>query len=354
MSLKQWLYQSSVANRRLAPRRPANQLIASYRTPSGIHQASIRDISATGLFLLADEPWQPGTSVAFTLHRFRVASADPQDQSVSMSAHVIRASGDGVACAFDLPSGVEPVLWTHLVEAASCDVALGDVVGLFKMARAFTFLARICSADAVGVRQTLRFQLTGQRLWKGIDIALQAENLVLSDPGEHIVRCDGGIVMRILQEGSWTEEQILSQCWASLLATACRSNSVSDSRKLVDLFAQLTLVHYRILSTASASAAKYLTPSGSVAARPYTAYTTEIMQFSETRDLLRMGRSLEHLADLGLLEERFNTSIFAPVDAIRMTPTPLGLLLHARCNGCAGSLQTFYPMTQTLPIAAAS
>ena len=77
------------------------------------------------------------------------------------------------------------------------------------------------------------------------------------------------------------------------------------------------------------------------------------MRFSDTRDLLRMGRTLEHLSELGLLEERFKTSMFVPVDSINITPTLRGLLLYARCIGHSGTITSLFSLTPTVEIAAA-
>lgn len=353
MSLKKWVYQSSLANRRLAPRRIVSGLTACFRTESGLRPCAIRDVSATGLFLLAPEVGQPGSAVALTLQRAGASFAD-LDQCVPMEARVVRCEDDGVALAFDLPCCAPPALWMHLLETAASHVPGDDLIRCFQMSRAFAFLAQICPSHASQIRRHIRTHLTGQRLWNAVRIALKAERLVALHVDAEIVSCDAGLVMPVIEEGSWTEEKMMSDCWASLLATACLPESADTSpRELIALFAQLTPAHYRILSTACAGANKYLTRKREVIVRQYTADASEVMRISDTRDLLRMGRALEHLSELGLLQERFKTSMFAPIQAIDMTPTQLGLLLYARCVGHTGPLDTLFDLRPTLEIVAA-
>jgi hypothetical protein len=77
------------------------------------------------------------------------------------------------------------------------------------------------------------------------------------------------------------------------------------------------------------------------------------MHFSDTRDLLRVARSLQHLYELGLIEERVKSSMLLPVEGVGMTPTNLGLQLFALCNGHCGPLESFYGVKRAAELTSA-
>jgi hypothetical protein len=310
MTLRQWLNHSFLTKRRTATRRPAGGFAADHWAGATLKHDVIRDISATGVYLLT---------------------------------RAVRCGEDGVGLAFDIPEGVEPRLWINLVETAPTESSPDDIVGPFKMAKALAFLSRISRPSGSAVRQEIRTKLNGQRLWNAIEIALQAESLLASCPeGNQLHGCPSTVI-RILHDGSWADDDSIQQCWAGLLATACKADDDDESnRAYIDIFSQLSPTHIRLVTAACTKATKFVTESGIVAARQLTCSTGEIMKLFGTRDLLRMGRALEHLSGLGLLEERFKTSLFIPVDGINITPTCLGLQLYACCNGHRGEPQTFY------------
>jgi Flp pilus assembly protein TadG len=67
----------------------------------------IRDISSTGLFLLTEQRWYPGTLVMLSLQRVGVANTDP-DRSIMVNAKVIRLGTDGVGLELIMPEKPAP------------------------------------------------------------------------------------------------------------------------------------------------------------------------------------------------------------------------------------------------------
>ena len=262
MSLKHWLHRSFSIKRRMGTRRLAGGFAAAYWTGSALHHGVIRDISATGIYLLTMERWRPGTPIELTLHRAGLQDETTQRQ-ITMQARAVRCGEDGVGLAFDIPSGVDPRLWVNLVENATGESTQGDIVGPFKMARALAFLSRISADSGNAVRQTIRASLSGSRLWNAIEIALQAESFLASCPDSEQLHGCPPILLRILQNGSWADEDSMRRCWAGLLARSCTVDRDDDSnRNFVDLFSQLTYTHLRIVAAACNQATKFLTESG--------------------------------------------------------------------------------------------
>src|ERR1700761_5361735 len=144
MPLKKWILQNPLLNRRKAIRRDIGGYAAGYWAGSDLRQDAIRDISATGVYLLTRERWQPGTPVVLILHRTGLQTTDYATESINMPARAVRCCKDGIGFAFDIPSEVDPRLWINLVERARHESTSDDVVAPFKTAKALAFLSRVC------------------------------------------------------------------------------------------------------------------------------------------------------------------------------------------------------------------
>jgi hypothetical protein len=100
--LKNLLEQAFSKNRRRAERLPAPELAAFYWTNASPAQHSIRDISISGLYLMTDERWYPGTLVMMTLQK-KEDGPDGPAQSISVQSRAVRWGTDGVGLEFILP-----------------------------------------------------------------------------------------------------------------------------------------------------------------------------------------------------------------------------------------------------------
>jgi hypothetical protein len=109
--VSRWLELLSSRERRRAKRQESPNLVAHYWDGAAPAAHDIRDISLTGLYLLTDQRWYPGTVVTMSLQKTDVADTDP-DRSIMVNAKVVRLGADGVGLALVLPekhasSGVE-------------------------------------------------------------------------------------------------------------------------------------------------------------------------------------------------------------------------------------------------------
>jgi hypothetical protein len=342
MSLKNWIARAAVGNRRIAARRPGEGFAARHWAGEAVAVDSIRDISATGIFLITEKRLNPGTPVTLTLDHAAVMGGSAGDQ-VTLQARVVRCEEDGVGLSFDVPSNLDTRTWVTLVETAPRESGHDPVLGPLKTAKAMAFFHRICAPDGLAVWTYLRNALGGHRFWNAIEIGLQAEGFVgvasLSDE----LHASPEFVMRLLHDGSWADDQEMQQSWAGLLAASCSTEQDDESsRPFLEIFSQLTPAHARLLNATCMRATKYVTESGMVSAQHLVCTAEETMKLSGTRDLLTMVRALQHLSELGLLEERFRTSMFVPVEGFNVTPTSLGLALFARCKRFRGEPRVFY------------
>ena len=100
-SLKTWLQNWLSSDRRRAHRQPLPGLVAYYWTGSTPRAYQITDISSSGLYLLTEERWFPGTMVLMTLQRTDSAGKNIDDY-VAVQSRVIRWGSDGLGLAFIL------------------------------------------------------------------------------------------------------------------------------------------------------------------------------------------------------------------------------------------------------------
>ena len=96
---KRWIKGSLSRERRKAERHEAPGVVAHYWDGAAPVAHSIRDISSTGVYLLTEQRWYPGTLVMLTLQR-RNSFDDEAGRSITVQSKVIRSGPDGVGLAF--------------------------------------------------------------------------------------------------------------------------------------------------------------------------------------------------------------------------------------------------------------
>jgi hypothetical protein len=98
-SFKQLLAQIMKKERRRAERRPSPELAAHYWNGGSPAEHGVRDISSTGLFLLTEERWYPGTLVVMTLQKKDTAGEGSQ-RSIAVQSKAVRWGSDGIGLEF--------------------------------------------------------------------------------------------------------------------------------------------------------------------------------------------------------------------------------------------------------------
>jgi hypothetical protein len=86
---------------RKAPRMPAPGLAAYYWNGSAPEPRGVRDISSTGLYVITEERWYPGTLVLMTLQRNDM-DEEVAERSIRVQSRAVRWGPDGVGLQFIL------------------------------------------------------------------------------------------------------------------------------------------------------------------------------------------------------------------------------------------------------------
>jgi len=99
---KNWLERWWSPDPRKAPRDSAPGLAAYYWNGAAPKGHTIRDISPTGMFVVTEERWYPGTLVLMTLQKTE-GGESIAERSISVMSRAVRWGNDGVGLQFVLP-----------------------------------------------------------------------------------------------------------------------------------------------------------------------------------------------------------------------------------------------------------
>jgi hypothetical protein len=340
---KGWLESFLEPEAERAQRRTVEQFAAYRWNGSGLVQEVVRDISPTGVYVVTEERWHPGTLVTLTLQREGPLEKN-SERRLEVRAKVARRGKDGMGLAFVLPKNdAASSQWESLRTSLIDEVKPEDMLSLVRLSEAVSMLSQICPSGAEEIGQLLRGRLSNHKVASAIEITLKAQSLLAAGPGTEGLRAQTRLVVRILEDGSCTEEGWLKHFWGGLLATSCTTDGIGElSSVLVELFSQLTTYPVRILVVVCTRATKFEAESGLVFAKPLGCKMEELMQTTGSRGP-QIERDLRRLSELGLIERKdAGSPALLKSDEVFITPTCLGLQLFAHCNGQRGSLREFY------------
>ena len=95
------------ADARKSARLPVAGLVAHFFTGGAPVAHEIRDVSATGLYVVTTERWYPGTIIRMTLSKPDVGQS-PAERSITIQAEAMRWGNDGVGLRFVLAAPGKP------------------------------------------------------------------------------------------------------------------------------------------------------------------------------------------------------------------------------------------------------
>src|SRR5580692_4359676 len=134
--LKEVFEKLSPANSKRADRKPAHGFVAHHWSGSSAQQDDIKDISSTGLYLLTEERWLPGTVVSLTL-QMKSPLEEISERRITVQAKAVRWGNDGVGLSFVLPDNPDALPWKILLQSAADQSEPNDALDLARLARAF-------------------------------------------------------------------------------------------------------------------------------------------------------------------------------------------------------------------------
>ena len=319
-----------------AERRPAHGFVAHYRVGRSARQDDIKNISATGLFLLTEERWVPGTVVSLTL-QMQSPLEEISERRIIVQAKTILWGEDGVGFSFVLPDDPDARPWKFLLENAAEKSKPNGVLDLARLANAIAFLSRLSPDGAKDIAQVVDAGWTRARVANAVQVLLKIESLLPPNFSARSIGARPRLVVKVIQHGSWADECWIQQLWAGLFISSCVLPQRDDSDEVfADLLGKLTTAHVRILKYACIRLGALRSESGGNLPQPVICGREEIMEIASSRELVRIERDLGHLYGLGLLERRATTASTSTHYAADITPSGLGMNLYERCRGSVG------------------
>jgi hypothetical protein len=332
-NLKRALQRLGEPEQPRAERLPAKGLSALYGIDSASRPARIKDVSASGVYLLTEERFRAEELVNLILRK----EDEPENSSelrISVQARVAWQGEDGVALEFVLPPGMNPDLCGALV----CDIVSltepDQIAEVFRTLRTVLFLYRLCESKAEEAILLLGGQLDSERTATLFKIVFAAENLLAAKPDSGRMRAHSKLVANILREGSWAPDDLTLKLWAGILATSCSVDAPDDSNQIfVDLLVHITPTEARILLHGCERAISPAAGHENSASESIVLSPQEIVRVTGIHDLTRNATDLAYLFNLGLIQKVFDFTSYRDVDSFDITPSILGLELYKHCHG---------------------
>jgi hypothetical protein len=325
------LVKVGLSERRKDGRISAHGLDVSYQAGLEQKRVKVKDISATGIYILTRERLQPGMAVDIILRKRGRLDGDLR-REVRLRARCVRHGEDGMGLTFaDEPARAAD--WSKSMAIASELMAGSHPVRLFRSTKALAFLMRIAPASEA---QILPFfaGVSGEQAERIIDILIQAEELLVSHNAETKSAVSLSLLLRILDYGSKAPKETMQQSWAGLLASSCIDPSQNEAMgRLAILLSRLELEHLSILTAACTRAMRTGWQAGFVFPAPLDCPLDEVRNISGIRSPVAVERNLNHLYQLGLMGKTVRPFGCAQLDQVNMTPTALGLNLYAASCG---------------------
>lgn len=329
------------SERRKDGRIPAPDLDVSYATELEQKKVRIKDISATGLYLLTDDRLQPGTEVELTLEKCSIPEVngllDPAEDrpqaKVHLRAKAVRLGQGGVGVAF-AEDGMDAATWSKLMAVAAELTGAKDQIRLLRMTKALAFVLHISPTAEEELLALITNKLSLEGTERVIEIALNAEEMAAMHEGNIRTDVPASLVLRILEDGSKVDEERTRRNWAVLLANSCYEGAKEDENlNYALLLSKIDSVQMRIFDASCKLAMRTGWEPGFKFRQDLHCGADEIRKITHIQNLMGIERDLNHLHELGLLEQTDRPALCQQVERVNMAPTLLALRLYARCNG---------------------
>ncbi len=145
-----------------------------------------------------------------------------------------------------------------------------------------------------------------------------------------------------MENGSWSEHNELHEIWAGLLASSCDEKGEDDSNLIfINIVAQMTELQVKVLNYACENSKFILRKTGILSSNKLEVNIDLLKEITNTDDLGRLDRELDHLRNIGILKE-LSGGLDTEHLIADISPSDMGIHLYARCQGFIGETKDFY------------
>ena len=326
----------SFPKQRRYERRKESGLAAEFGLDSSFTSAEIKDISASGIYLITEKRLSTNELITLIL-REKSEPAKSTELKFSVDVRVIRQGEDGIGLSFVLPAGLDTEVWEVLVRKIVTLTNPKEIAKLFRTLRVILFLCRLCQSGAEEAILLLGGELLEERVETLVKIALAAEKMLASEPDFERRRAHPKLVANILREGSWAPDELTVQLWAGLLVSSCLFDESDDSNQMfVDLLIHIPPGPARIFIYACEQALRAASETENCPPSSVLVTQDELAAISGVYELARNSANVAHLSDLGLIRKPPYHNSFSSPEGFEIAPTSLGLEAYKHCHGAHG------------------
>ncbi|AYK14504.1 Abi-alpha family protein [Methanosarcina flavescens] len=211
---------------------------------------------------------------------------------------------------------------------------------------ASSFIGKICMPAAEEAGLLLYDEVHAFRGKNLVSIVEKSKGILTFDPDTFKLKASPRVIWKIVENGSWTEDENLQNLWAGLLASSCTNNGKDESNLIyTDLLSRITPSEAYIINYLGKKCSE---SKGLLNGCFHTLinFNDELFKeclYFENLDKLKcldhLGRELNHLESLGLIE---NVEIVHNHQFVGMSTTGLLLDLYVRCSGSLLSTEKYF------------
>jgi len=143
------------------------------------------------------------------------------------------------------------------------------------------FLSRICLPVAEEFGLLLKDKVSNWRKQNAVEITLMAKDITDTRDNSETIHAHPRLVMKIMEEGSWSDSTDVQKMWAGLLASSCSMTGKDESNLLfINILSKLTSTEARLINYFSGKCNKKLSQCGLIHSEGFSPSVEELYHAS--------------------------------------------------------------------------
>jgi Abortive infection alpha len=204
------------------------------------------------------------------------------------------------------------------------------------------FLARLCLPAAEELGFLLQDKVRNWRAANANRVAEKAEVAIRAKGLLEVVHAHPRIAGKILEAGSWEENDLISSMWAGLLVSACTEDGKDQSNLIhVNILQQLNANQALIIKTICERCKKTQVSSLIVPCEDLVMVTSEAVESFGYASEWEMDIDLDYIREIGLLQPEGGIDAGNP-ESCNLTPSSLCINLYVRAQGFRGAPAEYF------------
>jgi hypothetical protein len=205
------------------------------------------------------------------------------------------------------------------------------------------FLSRICLPASEEFGLLLKDKVSNWRKQNAVRITLMAKEIIDDKDNRENMHAHPRLVMKIMEEGSWSDSSEIQNMWAGLLASSCTKSGKDESNLMfINILSRLTSAEAKLINHFSGKCEKKLSPCGLIQAEGFNPSLEELLQVSDLDDHEQVDVVLDHLRSIELISPYSGFDSDSQDLLANIEVSALALNLYARCKGWNGSVNDFF------------